>query len=338
MNKKYSDYMDEISADDLYKGLLAHGLFTDKLPPIFTSEQFYQYSLSVKQAFSTGEHGFVYFESMRDINIPRPLGIPNPMAYQRLCACLRDNWDKITQHFRNQTACNSHKISRIHLRKQANTDALFKMNYQNWKTDVSPVPDILIGKRYVVRADISTCFPSMYSHALCWALVGKDYAKDKQNRKGTLWFNELDHCCMDVKSGETHGFLIGPHASNLLSEIILTVVDQRLSSSGWEYIRNIDDYTCYVNSYEEAQNFLTELAGQLRYFDLPLNHKKTKIEELPVAATKHWVHRLTAFDFFSPYGKVDYKKAQAYLDMAIGLMEENNKNAAILNFAIKVLS
>lgn len=34
MSKKYADYMDEISADDLYKGLLSYGLFSEKLPPI----------------------------------------------------------------------------------------------------------------------------------------------------------------------------------------------------------------------------------------------------------------------------------------------------------------
>ena len=37
MDKKYADFMDEISSDELYEGLLAYGLFTDKLPPVFTS-------------------------------------------------------------------------------------------------------------------------------------------------------------------------------------------------------------------------------------------------------------------------------------------------------------
>lgn len=37
MSKKYADYMDEISADDLYKGLLSYGLFSEKLPLIFES-------------------------------------------------------------------------------------------------------------------------------------------------------------------------------------------------------------------------------------------------------------------------------------------------------------
>ena len=33
VEKSYSDFMHEISADDLYRGLLAHGLFAEKLPP-----------------------------------------------------------------------------------------------------------------------------------------------------------------------------------------------------------------------------------------------------------------------------------------------------------------
>jgi hypothetical protein len=335
VSKSYCECMEEITAEELYRGLLAHGMFTEKLPPIFTAEEFCDYVPSQNFTESKGGSGYIYFESMRDINIPRSLGIPNPMAYQKLCRFLSDNWDSIKEHFKNQTEGNRHKISRIHIRKMKDTYVLFKMNYKNWKTDDSPVPEILVGKKYAVSADISTCFPSMYTHALGWALAGKEVAK--QNRKQSEWFNKLDHICMNLRNGETHGFIIGPHASNLLSEIILTVVDRQLSNNGWEYIRNIDDYTCYVATYEEAQKFLTELASQLRVFDLPLNHKKTKIEELPMASTKHWVRQLNSFDFTSTYGKVNYKKAQAYLDLAVGLMSENDNNAAILNYAIKVL-
>lgn len=218
MSKNYSDYMKEITADELYKGLLAFGLFTEKLPPVFTSEPLYNYA--PVQPFSNKAHGFIFYESMRDINVPRPLGIPNPMAYQRLCECLRDHWAEIQLHFAKQTKGNSHKISRIHIRKQKDTETLFKMNYKNWRTDDSPVPGILIGKKYMVSADISTCFPSMYTHSLCWALMGKDNAKKNRNQK--FWPNELDRHCMNLRSGETHGFLIGPHTSNLLAEIILT--------------------------------------------------------------------------------------------------------------------
>lgn len=333
MIKSYSDCMKEISADELYKGLLGHGLFNEKLPPVFTSEPFSDYALG--KSFSGNAHGFIFHESMRDINIPRPLGIPNPMAYQKLCECLSNNWAEIQAHFARQTIGDTHKISRIHIRKQSGTEALFKMNYKNWKTDDSPVLNILIGKKYMVSADISTCFQSMYTHALCWALMGKDNAKKNRNQKS--WINELDHCCMNLRSRETHGFLIGPHASNLLTEIILTVIDSELSKK-WEYVRNIDDYTCYVDSYEKAQEFLADIGTQLRLFDLTLNHKKTKIEPLPVASTRQWVRHLATFDLATVSEKVGYKKVQAYLDLAVALMEENNGNAAILNYAIKMLS
>jgi hypothetical protein len=149
-------------------------------------------------------YGFIFLESMRDINIPRPLGIPNPMAYQRLCACLRDNWEAIKNHFKTKTNGNTHKISRIHIRKQAKSTKIFNMNYKNWMTDDSPVPNILIGKKYMVSADISTCFPSIYTHSLCWALAGKR-KMPKKNRTSKLWFNSLDHKCMELRSGETHG-------------------------------------------------------------------------------------------------------------------------------------
>ncbi|MCX0405461.1 RNA-directed DNA polymerase, partial [Clostridium perfringens] len=223
---------------------------------------------------------YIYYESMRNINFPRPLGIPNPMAYQRLCECLSENWDKIQKHFETTTKDKSYKVSRIHIRKLNNSGSLFEMNYDNWRSDGSPELDLLIGKRYIVKADISNCFPSIYTHSLPWALVGK--ATSKTNRNKSEWFNKIDHYVQNIKNGETHGLIIGPHTSNLLSEIILCSIDKKLNK--WDYIRNIDDFTCYVETYDKAQRFLVELSEQLREFDLVLNHKKTEIIELPVGA------------------------------------------------------
>lgn len=43
MSKSYADLMNDISADELYERLLAYGLFADKLPPILSSVDFYNY-------------------------------------------------------------------------------------------------------------------------------------------------------------------------------------------------------------------------------------------------------------------------------------------------------
>ena len=335
--KKYHEFIDEISPNEIYEGLLAHGLFNEKLPPIFTSKSFYDFCKSNAPTFSKEATNYVFYENIRNINIPRPLGIPNPMAYQLLCKNISEIWVDMQNHFKVQTEHQAHKISRIHLRKMKDKQCLFEMNYDNWKVDGSPEPDLLIGKKYLVSADISNCFPSIYTHALSWALVGKEEAKREQ-KDHSKWYNKLDFYTRNIKNGETHGLLIGPHVSNLLSEIILVNVDKVLYDKGFKFIRNIDDYTFYAETYEKCQEFLIQLSSSLRDYDLTLNYKKTKILELPRATSEQWIRKINAFNTFEFKPTLNYKDVQTYLDLSLDLMKGNNDNAAILNYAIKVLS
>ena len=335
MAKSYLEYMNEFTTDSIYKGLLAQGLFCEKLPPVFSSESFFHYCESLTTHFEDKPKKYVSFSSMRNINVPRQFGIPNPMAYQRLCRCLADNWSHLIRHFDAKTSSQNYKVSRIHVRKLHGSERIFKMSYNNWMADGSPEPDLLIGAKFLVKADIATCFPSMYTHALPWALVGKSVAKN--NRVKSEWFNQIDHFATQIKDGETHGFLIGPDTSNVLSEIILTCVDFELVGQGWKFIRNIDDYSCFVSSYEEGQRFLVELNKQLRSYDLLLNHKKTEILQLPIAAVEQWVRQINSVDTLSKNAKMNYLQVRAYIDQAIELMKSNKNDAAILNYAIKVL-
>jgi hypothetical protein len=341
---KYSQYATEMNAldsDDLYRGLLCYGMFAEKLPPVFTSEQFFEYCIKLENAPEARPRQFIFFESVRNINTPRPMGIPHPMAYQQLCNCLCKNWHNLRKHFAEKTKNHRYKISRIHIRKLKDKCSVFEMNYLNHKIDGDPELNIKIGKKYLVRADISNCFPSIYSHALPWALVGKEEAKKNKSPKEDCWYNEIDRYTRNLKDGETHGLLIGCHACNVLSEIILVAIDEKLHDKGWRYVRNIDDYTCYVETQEKAQKFLIDLVSALRSYDLTLNHKKTAIFELPFGDTEQWVSRLNAF----PLPETDSTekklftdtKVKAYLDCAIELMQDNKNNSAILNYAIKTV-
>ncbi|MGF0143994.1 RNA-directed DNA polymerase [Sharpea azabuensis] len=337
MMKTYIDYMDEITPDELYKGLVGSGLFAEKLPPVFTSESFFDYCKNNNPTFRDKGRQYVYYENMRNVNIPRPLGIPTPMTYQKLCKYLADEWDDIRDYFRVKTSSQTHKCSRIHIRKMYGTDKLFQMNYSDWRKDGAPENKIIYGKKYVVHADISKCFPSIYTHSLSWALAGKATAKQNKNNKN-LWYNRIDHLTQITKDMETHGLIIGPHALNVLSEIILCAVDEKMVQLGWNYIRNIDDYTCYVESEEKAEEFLIDLQNELREYDLSLNHKKTKVSRLPNAMVEQWVRRIKAISLLTSYGKVDYKNCQTYLDYAIEIADKEKGNASVLNFAIKTLS
>lgn len=337
MCKKYSDFMDEITPDELYDRFIEYGLFSGNLPPIFDAASFLEYCKDgTRGEFADKWYQYATYDSMRNINIPRPIGIPVPMGYEHLCACLRDNWSKLQSHFRATTKVKKYIVSRIHIRKMRDTKALFEMNYQNWRVDGTPEPELLIGKRYVIRADISSCYPSIYTHAIPWALVGRDIAKT--NTKSGEWYNQIDHFAQRTKNGETHGILIGPHTSNVLSEIILCKIDEKLCPK-WDYVRNIDDYCCYVKTREEADEFLIDLNQALREYDLLLNHKKTVISELPTAAVEQWIHQIqdkaVYFGKFQKY--VNYREVQKFMDYCIELMSKNKDNASILLYGLKIL-
>lgn len=359
--KSYYELLNEITSDELFNGLLGYGLFADKIPPFLTAENFLDFCKTPPMGFifNNSEKNYIYYESMRNINVPRVLAIPNPIAYHNQCKVLSDNWDKLLEYFREQTKNHEHKLSRIHIRKiddsfkifhtcypeledidlsdypELEQKHLFEMNHKNFCTDDYPEPDLLIGKRYQVKADISNCFPSIYTHSLPWALVTKSYSKT--HRGPTEWFNQIDFYTRNLKDGETHGILIGSHASNLVSEIVLVSVDKCMYDKGYRYIRNIDDYTCFVETNERAEEFLVDLSIELKKFGLMLNHKKTEILCLPLASTENWVRKLNSF-VFSNDEKLKLAEVRAYLDISLDLMFHNKENSAILNYAIKVLS
>lgn len=337
-DKKYTDFMDELSSDELYEGLLAYGFFAEKLPPVFTAVPFFDYCQTSLTSFEAGWNEYITFRVMRNISIPRLMGIPNPFKYQIACSELRDNWYKLRDHFHAQTDGQSYRVSRIHVRKEYDKKRIFEMNYKNWRVDGNPELDLLMHdnktSRFIVQADISTCFPSIYTHSIPWALVGKE--KAKQSVHEDTWYNRIDQVCSDMRNGETHGLLIGPHASNLLSEIILTVVDKKLYDKGYRYVRNIDDYDCYVDSYDAAQRFLRDLEEALREFDLPLNHKKTKVIELPIGMEKNWKHQLSDLPKVGESGMVEYPQVNTFIDTALTLAAATG-DFAIINYAIKKL-
>jgi hypothetical protein len=339
---KYSDYVYEITTEEIYDRLVSCGLIAEKIPSFLKSDDFLEYTKTIQVPISSVKgKDYVRYSSMRNINIPRQMAIPEPFAYANLCKCLSENWERLKVYFKFRTRNQNFKVSRIHLRKMENTFALFEMNYKNFSKDKSPEQDIIIKSKYIVNADISNFFPSIYSHSITWALKGKIFAK--KNKDQTLWFNQLDFYIRNQKYGETNGVLIGPHASNLISEIIMARVDYELVNKGYKYIRHIDDYTCYVETYEKGEKFLVDLSEELRKYELKLNDKKSEIIPLPQASVKNWVNKLNNYIFLNSYENngektLRLKELKAFLDFVIELVLKEKNDTSILNYAIKILA
>jgi hypothetical protein len=146
---------------------------------------------------------------------------------------------------------------------------------------------LAIGKKYLVKADISNCFPSIYSHSIDWALRTRPVAKADKGPGSTAWESQLDTYVRNCINGESKGLLIGPAVSNLLSELVLQSVDGELSS--FSFVRFVDDYSAYFNTREEAEDFLVALQTSLGRFRLDLNTRKTKISSLREGTGDTWM-------------------------------------------------
>ncbi len=337
-------YPDLQDPDFIFEALLGHGLFSKKIPPCFTSENLLRY-ISEKK-FDKSEikapkvHSFVRYRATRNTSIPRLLSIPHPESYWGLCKLISKYWDNINLHNGKPNI----KFSNCHVGRVKDKKYIFEMNYKKERYEQEEVEiDYALGAEYVVEADISTCFPSIYSHSISWAIMGKTEAK--KNREPTWksktdsWANDLDFYSRSINDNETNGLLIGPDTSNIISEIILTQVDVALQERGFKkVIRYIDDYRFYAKNENDARDFLKQLEIELHKFELTLNEKKTKIISFSNYIDESWVSELNQFSF--PEKQKDetlgFTTVNNYIEYALRIARKY-ENYAVLKYAIKVI-
>jgi hypothetical protein len=257
----------------------------DELPPVFDSQSF-THSVATKFV-GLGEtkpkegHDAVEVRLTRADGQTRITHIPHPAAYANLVLTLEKHWAKIPD-----ITSNPHSYIKPRMHKDGR---LIIMNYTNWLVKTLGGLKYKLSQGYVVHADISSFFPSIYTHAIAWALVGIATAK-KSNKK--QWFDEIDSAFQSARRKETNGVAIGPATSNIAAEILLHNVDEALHNKGYRFFRYIDDYTCYVKTRENAESFIHDLSQQLAKYKLSLNMKKTEIRPLPEPDKAPWVLEL----------------------------------------------
>lgn len=337
---------EKLSPEAVRVGLLDHGLFGEKVPPCFVSKGLAAIAneamagvldeadeKKLRKSIDDAGHDYVRYEALRDINIPRHLGIPHPECYAVQALAISKHWKEIAEH------CNRPQpaISRVHVRHVGN-GCVFEMNYKGIERFQLEEDEVrwMAGAQYLVEADIAACFPSIYTHCIPWALHGKRESKQKSSLTA-LSGNLLDKCTQNTRDRQTNGLLISPHASNIVSEIILTRVDTELQSKGYSrVVRHVDDYKFYASTYEEAEGFIKDLGLCLRTYEMSLNEKKTQILSLPRPSDANW--RLVLNRFIFPTEKeIRFSVIRSYLDLALECAQAFGKSTP-LNYAIKTLA
>ena len=152
------------------------------------------------------------------------------------------------------------------------------------------------GSRYMLSTDLNSFYPSIYTHAVPWALHTKAVAK--RDRSNGLLGNRLDLALRNGQSGQTIGIPIGPDTSLVIAELLGTAVDLKLPNYLQRHaFRYIDDIECGFMNASDAERALADIQNEFSAFELNLNPRKTRVSELPQDMEAFWVPHLRLFGF-----------------------------------------
>lgn len=254
--------------------------------------------------------------------------IPHPAPFAKLVCGIADEWQRFEEIADNPSSV---------LRPMLHPDGrVFVMSgYGEVLIDARRRELVeTFGSQFVVHADIKNFYPSIYSHAIAWALAPSKTDAKRNASDQAVWYNKLDALFRKCRRNETNGVPIGPGTSNIAAEIILGRVDAAMRSLGYVgFVRYIDDYTFYAKTQDQARQFVRDLQDELLRFELHLNGSKTSVSPLPAATRVEWIS-LLLLNKPSSYAGVD--GVRAFLDFAIELASRH-PSGSVLRYAIHLL-
>lgn len=330
-----------ITEKKIAKKILCKGYFAKQIPNEFISislsENIDSLNLTKSNLSKEGVNKWcklIDFSIPKTENFRRILSIPHPLHYILLARTIEEKWDDLELHFaKSEFSLTTPKIFEDRI------EAKFKMSEK-----INRRIHNLVFKRYILQADITRYYPSIYTHSIPWALHTKEIAK--ANHKEEIYFgNEIDRLVRNLQDGQTMGIPIGPVTSLIIQEILGSAIDNDFKNEygkGLEGYRYTDDMEYYFSSSEEAERALNVLTKILKKYGLDINNSKTKVIKIPQILEPEWVYYFKKYEFRK--NKSDKSKAiylqntdiKEFFSTAFKYKNQTEEKG-ILNYAIKVL-
>ena len=238
-------------------GLLNRGYFPKELPPAFNTHSF---ARAVRNT-SLLPHGFltasrkntknINYSYLARANSRRRLGIINPIDYLELAVCIIDNWRDINPILLQSKS----SITTPQYSGPPNRAFTYK-HIENFNIRKATIRS---RSKYLLKADISQFYHSIYTHSITWAIHTKPFVKANINNRvimRNLSGDKLDRLIRRSQENQTIGIPIGPDTSYLIAEIILSICDKELRKARVSnYLRFIDDYEFGCESLQVAESY-----------------------------------------------------------------------------------
>ncbi|MBN8565659.1 MAG: RNA-directed DNA polymerase [Flavobacteriales bacterium] len=287
--------------------LLTEGFFPEQyvLPPCFKVLKF-TYKKNPYYDFTKK----IPLSEIYEITFPksqlteRTFGIINHKIYHDLVWQLMNNWDEIKKLlFSKQNTIYSYSFP-IPLNNDnigvLGTLRSGRMIYEFIEMSESDIVSEGHKYKFVVKSDIKNFYPSIYTHSIAWAINGKENARKDRN-KYTLLGNKIDKLFQNANDGCTNGIAIGPAISDLITEVMLSVIDtdisKQLKNDNIDFIgvRFKDDYRFLCQTESDAKEILNIVQRNLKRFNLSISEEKSTISSLPEGLFREWTSEYHAY-------------------------------------------
>jgi hypothetical protein len=275
--------------------LLQTGYFPRELPPVFTARHFAEHcEKDYKWADQLPATALRRWTKYETISAPKPSGgrrnlaLVHPVSQLALSLLITEHRKKIS---------NIVAGTNVSLYSTAENIKEFKaFDGLQFRARDERLFELCSKYDFVLRADISKFFYTLYTHSIPWSVAGKRTAKEwiRQNdeKRRTHWSSKLDlavQCCQD---GETVGIPVGPDTSRILSELVLAGIetdnDYLSVVKNQDRFRLLDDFAVGFDDEKSAEVAVSELRKALWKFNLQLNDEKTRVVESTRAVEDTW--------------------------------------------------
>ena len=216
--------------------------------------------------------------------------ILNPLHFIRLADTIVQNEEKISEF------CDKSKFSVSKIKFSNESDLVFEKG--PFRESVRERVSRSAGKKYLLTMDITSFYPSIYTHTLEWIFEGRRLIGKERKDRNFIGV-ALDQDIRASQSGKTNGISIGPETSRIISEIVGVYLDEKISKLGIRFkgTRYVDDYHLYFNNLSDLELVKLTLQSELNLLNLSSNEAKCEVKNVPEIFEQNWVQELSNLNF-----------------------------------------
>lgn len=188
----------------------------------------------------------------------RPLELIHPALYVALVHAITEEsvWDSIKSRFSEFSSEPSIQCHSLPVESLVDTIDKAQQVSKWWAEIEQRSIELSMEYDYTFHTDITDCYGSIYTHSIPWALHGREFIKQGDNRDNKeLIGNVIDKYIRNMRTGQTNGIPQGSVLMDFIAEMVLGYADLLLSQvlnseqiSDFHILRYRDDYRIFVNN------------------------------------------------------------------------------------------